>query len=122
MAGLEDVLGSILSSPEGVGKMMDVMKLLGGDATKPQEEAEKKESEETLPTAFMGGMDGLDPNMMLKIADVIKEYNSDADRRIRLLDSLRPFLKDEDSYHIDRAVRIIKLSHVAKSAFKNFLK
>ena len=119
MAELENIIESVMSSPESMGKIMDIVKMLGGN------ENEKVEREAKPPIAFpdAGTKDsGLDPAMISKILGLVEKFNADDDRRIRLLGAIRPYLKAEDSYHIDRAIQIVKLSRVAKSVFKDFLK
>lgn len=116
MSELENIIGSIMSSPESIGKVMDIVKMFGND--------EKKEEQEMPPAPNMDTMGnglGVDPEMFSKIIELSKEYNAD-DRRIKLLGAIRPYLKSEDSFHIDRAIQIVKLSHVAKGVLGNFLK
>ncbi len=115
MAELENIIGSIMSSPESVGKIMEIAKLFGG-------EEEKKEQTEGLPVPIGDISGAIDPELVTKVMGLLNDYNATDDRRIRLLGAIRPYLKDSDSFHIDRAIHIVKLSHVAKSALKNFLK
>ena len=116
MPELEDIIGSVMSSPESMEKIMDIVKIFGAG----NEEEEKKEKN-TLPISDMG-LSGIDPAMISKVMELLSEYNADGDRRINLLSAIKPFLRQEDGFHIDRAIRIVKLSHVAKSLFENFLK
>ena len=116
MAELENIIGSIMSSPESLGKILEVASLLGGEEKK--EEAPPPEVASLLP--LDGNTGGISPELISKVMELLSEYNTD-DRRIRLLGAIRPYLKDDDGFHIDRAIRIVKLSHVAKSALKNFL-
>ena len=60
--------------------------------------------------------------MISKVMELIRDYNADSDRRIRLLCAIRPYIRAEDGVHIDRAIQIVKLSYVAKSVLKNFIK
>ncbi|MEG2377181.1 MAG: hypothetical protein RSC43_02365 [Clostridia bacterium] len=39
------------------------------------------------------------------------------DKRLVLLNALRPFLKSEDAVHVDKAIQIMRLSKVAKNIF-----
>lgn len=106
-----------MSSPESIGRIMDVVKLFGGEER--EEVSEKKEAPQPLPLGDM--VSGMDPELISKLMGLLGEYNAD-DRRIRLLGAMRPYVKDSDSFHIDRAIRIVKLAHVAKSALESFLK
>ena len=104
-----------MSSPESLGKIMDIVSLLGGE-----EKSEVPPKEEK--TLVLGDVaSGMDPDLVSKLIGLLNEYNAD-DRRIRLLGAIRPYIKDEDSFHIDRAIRIVKLAHVAKGALESFLK
>ena len=116
MAELENIIGEIMSSPESLGRIMDIVSLLGG-------EDKEKEEAKTEGAGFALGdvMGGLDPGLVSKIVGLLNNYNAD-DKRIRLLGAIRPYIKDSDSFHIDRAIRIVKLTHVAKSALESFLK
>jgi hypothetical protein len=116
VAELESIIGSIMSSPESLGRILEVAKLFGGEEKREPAPEEKKD---VLPIG--GDMNGISPELVSKVMMLLGEYNTD-DRRIHLLGAIRPYLSDDDGFHIDRAIRIVKLSHVAKSAFENFLK
>lgn len=119
MAELENMIESVMSSPESMSKIMDIVKMFGGG--EEEKTPVKEESAPPLPT--LGGQTGgFDPAMLSKIIELLGNYNADDDRRIRLLGAIRPYLKDEDSFHVDHAIQIVKLSRVAKSVFRDFLK
>ncbi len=125
MAELENIIESFMSSPENMSKIMDVVKMLGGESGENKEEPKAQEGEmQSLLSLPQAGSppSGLDPKMMSMIVELLKDYNASDDRRVKLLNALRPYLKGEDSAHIDKAIHIVKLAHVAKSAFLNFLK
>ena len=104
-----------MSSPESLGRIMDVVNLFGG--------GEKEEEKEASPTLAIGdAAGGIDPEMITKIMGLLNDYNAEDDRRIKLLFAIRPYIKEADSFHIDRAIRIVKLAHVAKGALESFLK
>ena len=116
MAELENIIGGIMSSPESMGKIMEIAKLFGG-------EEKKEEKTPESPPLSLGDVSGaIDPEMISKVMGLLNDYNASDDRRIRLLGAIRPYLRDSDSFHVDRAIHIVKLSHVAKNALKNFLK
>ncbi len=115
MAELENIIGSIMSSPESLERIMDVVKLFGGE-----EKKEEKPAPSPLPIGDLAG--GIDPEMITKIIGLLNDYNAEDDRRIKLLLAIRPYIKQADGFHIDRAIRIVKLAHVAKSALESFLK
>lgn len=119
MSEFENIIESFMSSPESIGKIMDVVKMFGGNENDGKEQ--RKEEQEMLPIA-LPELGGFDTDMVSKVMELIRDYNADGDRRIRLLGAIRPYLKNEDGVHIDRAIQIVKLSHVARSVLKNFLK
>ena len=118
MAELENIIGSILSSPESLERIMDVVKIFGGE----EKEERKGEKIATAPLAIGDVAGGIDPELITKIMGLLNNYNAEDDRRIKLLFAIRPYIKEEDGFHIDRAIRIVKLSHVAKGALESFLK
>ncbi|MBR5543337.1 MAG: hypothetical protein IKU65_04505 [Oscillospiraceae bacterium] len=121
MSELENVIGSIMSSPEALDRVMELAKMFGGD-DKKEERGEREMPPSPAPSLDLDGLGaGLDPAMLSSVMGLLNEYNAD-DRRIRLLGAIRPYLKDADSFHIDRAIQIVKLSHVARGIFGNFLK
>lgn len=124
MSELENIIGSIMSSPESLGTVMDVVKLFGGEEKqeKKQEKEKQEEKKDSLSlSGLLSGAGNLDPELLGTVMSLLQEYNAD-DRRIRLLGAIRPYLKAEDSYHIDRAIQIVKLSHVARGLLGKFLK
>ncbi len=113
MADFQNILDSITSSPESMEKIMDMVKLFA-----PSE----KESapEQATPPEPPSPLGGIDPAIISSITEMLSEYNADGDRRINLLYALRPYLSGADAEHIDKAVRIVKLSRVAKSLFGKY--
>ncbi len=116
MAELENIIGGIMSSPESLERIMDVVKLFGG------EDKEKQEKPPPVPLAIGDIAGGIDPELITKIIGLLNDYNAEDDRRIKLLFAMRPYIKESDSFHIDRAIRIVKLAHVARGALEGFLK
>ncbi len=121
MSELENIIGSIMSSPESLGAVMDVVKMFGGEEPKDKKQ-EKEDSKDSLSVSgLLSGAGNLDPKLLGTVMSLLHEYNAD-DRRIRLLGAIRPYIKESDGYHIDRAIQIVKLSHVARGLLGKFLK
>lgn len=116
MAELENIIQSVMSSPESMNMIMNVAKMLGGSG-----EEEKTSSAEKFPDFGVGGA-GIDDEAVSKIIKLVGESSSDGDKRIRLLGAIKPYLREEDGIHVDKAIRIVKLAHVAKGVFRDFLK
>ncbi len=114
MAELEKMLGSFMSSPENMEKIMGIVNMLGGNGG-------GEEKKLPVPTND-APPNGIEPEMFSKVMELLRQYNADGDRRIKLLGALRPYIAKEDEAHIDRAIRIVKLSLVAKNLLGDFLK
>ena len=121
MAELENIIESFMSSPENMSKIMDVVKMFGVEG-EGQEKKEEEPSREVLSIPNGGIPSGVDPQMLTMIMGLLKDYNEGDDRRVKLLNALRPYLKEGDGEHVDKAIHIVKLARVAKSVFGNFLK
>lgn len=121
MAELENIIESVMSSPESMSKIMDIVKMFGGGEME-QKETPAESAPVITSQVSSEQSTAFDPAMLSKIMELIGSYNAGDDRRIRLLGAIRPYLKETDSYHIDRAIQIVKLSRVAKSVFHDFLK
>ncbi|NLG53451.1 MAG: hypothetical protein GX541_05685 [Clostridiales bacterium] len=136
MNDIEDKIKNFLSSPESMEKVMSFMKNMSesgsGDAEPVLSESPKTDEEpagafpvvaerpEAEAANMFGGFDGLDPKTVSMAVQMMREYNCKNDRRILLLNALRPYLKNEDHSHIEKAMQIIKLAKVAKKALRNF--
>ena len=119
MGEFEDKLNSILSSPEEMGKIMDLARSLsssvGGGAPQPG-----NASASDLP-ASVSALGDIDPRLMQIMSRIIGEYSSEKDdQKAVLLSSIKPYLKEDRREMIDRALEILKLSKIAKIAMKEF--
>lgn len=121
---LEEKLGAILSNQDAMGQIMALAKSLGGgsaEAPPPDApaggESERSESPPQPPST--GG--GIDPRLLSMAAKLAGAY-SDAgdDRRVALLNSLRPFVKEERHAKLDKAVQIARLTRVVRIALDSF--
>lgn len=79
-----------------------------------------------LSPAPSGGADDIlsvlsqvDPAVIQSVMGLVSEYRSTDDRRFHLLDALRPYVKNADATHIDKAMQIMRLSKVIKRAFSS---
>lgn len=114
---IENLMGALGDNPtETIGKLMSVLTQSEGD-DKSGEEEKNEES---------GGL-GIDLDMMMKLSGLMSQLSDDnQDERSALLFALKPFLSEERRPQIDRAVKLLKLSSLAKTAqeldlFKNLL-
>lgn len=114
---IENLMGALGDNPtETIGKLMSALSQSEGD-DKSGEEEKNEES---------GGL-GIDLDMMMKLSGLMSQLSGDnQDERSALLFALKPFLSEERRPQIDRAVKLLKLSSLAKTAqeldlFKNLL-
>ena len=74
---------------------------------------------ESNPLSLLGD---LDPALIQKALRLFSEYRSTDDRKVALLNALKPFLKEERLAKLDQAVQIAKLSRLIRTAFLLFQK
>lgn len=114
---IENLMSALGDNPtETIGKFMSVLTQSEGD----DKSGEEEKNEEN------GGL-GIDLDMMMKLSGLMSQLSGDnQDERSALLFALKPFLSEERRPQIDRAVKLLKLSSLAKTAqeldlFKNLL-
>ncbi len=108
---LESLMSSLGDNPaEKIGQMLSA---LTEQTESTQEDAKiKQESEPDL--SLLGG---LDLDMIMKIQGMMSAMNqNEQDDRDRLLTALKPFLSKERRPQVDRAIKLLKLSQLAKTA------
>ena len=108
---LQDKISEILSSPEDVKKLMDIVGNLG--LSKKPLETEAVEKDEASSSS---GQEA-DQKDISAIERILK---TGKDERIQLLTALRPYLKDEKREKIDNILRLLNAAEILISA-KNFL-
>lgn len=121
MSELEEKLGAILSNQDAMGQIMALAKSLGGgSAEAPPPAAPSAAASGSSPPAppSAGGIDPRLLSMAAKLAGAYSEAGDD--RRVALLNSLRPFVKEERHAKLDKAVQIAKLTRVVRIALDSF--
>ena len=61
-----------------------------------------------------------DPRMLSGIASLLGQCSSDDDQRVALLRALKPFVKEQRYARLDKAIRITRLSRMARMALELF--
>jgi hypothetical protein len=69
------------------------------------------------PLAALGD---LDPKLIQKALSLYTAYSAGDDRKVALLNALKPYLKEKRYARVDRAIQIAKLSRVIRAAFTLF--
>jgi|GEM_PF-6877465 len=102
-----DKIEEILNSPEALGKVLDVAQSIMG-------------SKEEAPSPAPDALNGLDPKIIATLGNVMQEFNRNDDRRFQFLNSLKPYMGEQNAPHIDKAVQIMRISRVIRHLFNNF--
>ena len=115
MSEFDDKLNSILSSPQDMEKIMSLAKELSGSlgGGGQKKEAPSKKAE---PSPF----DDFDPKLFDMVRRIMGEYSSRENDKRALVESLKPYVREERRQDLDRAVKIAKLYHAAKVVLKEF--
>ena len=146
MSELEEKLEGILGNPQAMAQIMSLAQSLNlGGASSPAEgeaqqgttppadhesvsSAPPPEATASSPPSFadslsglMGGLNSLDPKMLSAAASLMGQFNSgNDDKRVALLNALRPFVREERYAKLDQAVQIAKLSRLIRSGLELF--
>lgn len=143
MAEFEDKLNAILGDPEAMGQIVSIAKALTGegDSAPAQTPPAGPEAPPDPPPpappggqpdwqsilGLLGGGDSplsalgdLDPKLLQAAVTLFSEYSAADDRKVALLNALKPFLKPERQAKIDRAMQLARLSRVIRVAFQLF--
>lgn len=152
MAEFEEKLNAILGDSEAMGQIVSIAKSLTGgdgierDASPSNAQAEwvavgdtddqataDDSGEEIDWSSLLGLLSGLggdggnplgdlDPRLIQGALTLFSEYSATDDRKITLLNALKPFLKESRYAKVDKAIQIAKLSRVIRVAFRLFKK
>ncbi len=120
MSEFEDKLQSILGDPQAMGQIMSMARALSGD-NQPNEPFPDHGKEYT-PTEPDSGADmfsllgDLDPRWLQLGMQLLAEYRAGDERKTALLTALQPFLREDRSAKLDRALRAARISHVIRVA------
>lgn len=122
MSELEEKLGAILSNQDAMGQIMALAKSLGGGSGEaPPPAAPSAEPSGGPPPAPPSSAGGIDPRLLSMAAKLAGAYSEAGDdRRVALLNSLRPFVKEERHAKLDKAVQIARLTRVVRIALDSF--
>lgn len=115
MDGFEDMLNSILSSPEQMEKIMGMARSLsGGDGQKPEAE------EKTAPDTAADILSGLDPKLLTRLMGLLGKLKAGDSDKAALVASMKPYLRPERREALDKAVKIANIAHIAREAIGEF--
>jgi len=110
MENLEEKIGSLLSNPGSLEKIMDMARSISGASDTPAAAPEPPPAASSL----FSGLGSMDPAMLGIISRFMSEYGRE-DERYRLLHDLKPHLRQEKQEFIDQAIQFAKFSRIAKN-------
>lgn len=129
MAEFEEKLGAILKNPQAMGQIMALAQSLGGDDPSPPPMAEAQDavfepvtfeaSEDPPETSSAGGLD-LDPRLLAMGMKAISAYQDPNNDKAKLLQALRPFVKEARYRKVDKAVQIARISKAIRAVLDSF--
>ena len=136
---------AILSDPQAMGQIASLAQALTGEHTGESAPPPAAEPAEAGPageaagqagatdwSALLGMLGGggdsnplsalseLDPQLLQAGLRLFSEYSATDDRKVALLNALKPFVKPERYAKVDKAVQIAKLARVIRVAFQLF--
>lgn len=104
MDELMNKLQAVLSDEESMKQIRELADMLGG-GEKPEN------TQSSLPAAAAGGQPAFDPVMLMQLGQVFQNAARE-DNNIRLLNALRPLLKEESKVKLDRVIKIYRLMNL----------
>ncbi len=123
MGELEEKLNAILGDSQAMSQIMALAQSLGKSDPKEREEASPAPPSDPppAPEAEPGEdlLGGIDPQMLDLGMRLLGEYQRQDEKGAALIQALRPFLREERQAKLDKAVRIAKLSRVARVALRS---
>lgn len=130
MSDFEEKLNAILSDPDAMAQVMNLAQSLNLGGSPQQEDRppspesqvsgtgqESPQPEGASPLSGLNDLLGqIDPAMIQRLLPLISELRGgeEQDRRLQLLNALRPFLKPERQEKVERAVKAARLLHLGK--------
>ena len=113
MGDFEEMLGSILSSPKDMEKIMDLARELTGSGEGGEKAGERKQEPAAAP---IPGLGDISPKMLGVIGKLMGELRSQGDGKAALVNSMKPYVRPERREALDRAVKIAKVARLARFA------
>lgn len=110
MDDLTEKLQSLLSDPESLQNLASLAAMM----TAPQEETESaaEQANETVCDEEQAG--GFDFSKLLLLGEIMSQMQQ-KDKETELLLALKPYLSEERSKRVDRAVKLLRLYTIAMS-------
>lgn len=114
MSDIEDMINSVLSDPEQMEKISGLARSLMGSSA-AQESSAGAVPDISALSGITGS--GLDPAMLGRIAQLMNSDSAASRNEQALLEAMRPYLSEKRRGKMDKAMRIAKLTRLARLAF-----
>ncbi|MDR1217854.1 MAG: hypothetical protein LBJ99_04610 [Oscillospiraceae bacterium] len=119
MAEFEDKLNEILSSPEQMGKIMEMARSFSGGSAQTASPAAGAEEGGNVGAAT--GADALDPRLFGMLTRVMGAYSTaGGDDKSALLGAISPYLDNSRRAYMEQAVQMVKFTRLARAAISEF--
>ena len=110
MDDFESKLNQVLSDPESMQKIFSIAQSLGVSPSNEQAKEETPAQDSSILP---------DLSMLSTLGNLMMSQSTADSRHTELLNALRPFLRPERQQNLDRALRMAKLSHLARFALNS---
>ena len=112
MGDFEEMLGSILSSPKDMEKIMGLARELSGGGSEAAPEPERKPEPEGA--SAIPGLGDVSPKLLTAIGRILGGLNASGDGKAALIASMKPYVRPERRETLDRALKIAKIARAAR--------
>ncbi len=119
MGEFEEKLNSILSSPKDMEKILGLAKeLSGGENGSSEKDGGTNRNEKSGDGS--GAAANFDPKLLSMLSKLMDGYSSDSDDKTALIAAIKPYVRSERRGTLDKALKIAKISHIARLAMSEF--
>lgn len=123
MAGMEEMLGSIMQNPQAMQQIFSLAQSLGLSQNQPQGAAPppaQSQAPPAVPPPVQSQAPSGQPDLdgMFRTILSLASQSGGNDRQIRLFEALKPFLRPERAKQLDQAIQVARISQMAGSALK----
>ena len=112
MSEWEDRLNGILSSPEQMGRIMELAKRLSGGSAGPS-----GDEAEDAPLSPPNGPGATEARFMQLAAKALGGKAAQDREKADLIRALKPFLREEHRHELDRAYELTRIIRTARLVF-----
>lgn len=133
MGEMDDKIKDLLSNPEGLSQIMNMVRGLTGGGSESDSLPKPEPIQKNEPTANAASVSPpsfsalpdfsalakLDPKIVSTAMRILSDFTND-DERIQLLYALKPHLRSERRDRVDKACQICRITKSIRSALNGF--